>query len=122
MFIFFIFAFRNKLLSTDGQDLVMCEPSQLKEMICRAFSSAYFFYIGKKREKGFSYTKKGTTGEEKIILLNPTSALCQKKTLPEWIIFQEVTETTRTYASVVSATDPQWIIEYAPEFWLKIQK
>lgn len=113
---------RNELLSTDGHDLVTCPPSQLKKNICKAFTSGYFYQLGKKSESGFSYEKVSSTGEWKKIFLHPTSALYQMNPLPEWIIFQEITESSKILAAIVTATKPKWIMDYAPEFWKKIQK
>lgn len=111
---------RNKLLTTKGDDIKTCSPQQLKENICKAFTAGYFFQLGKRRPK-YAFEKLSSSGEQKNVFLHPSGSLFRKKPVPEWIIFHEVMETTKAYMIGAIVTKPQWVREYSPEFFSKIQ-
>lgn len=48
------------------------------------------------------------------VFIHPTSALF--KTLPDFVVYQEIMETTKMYMKGVSATEPQWVPELLPQY------
>lgn len=113
---------RNKLLSSKGQDIFTCNPCDLKENICKAFTAGYFFQLGKKSPKGYSYQKLSSSGEKKDVYLHPSSGLFKQKPLPELIIFHEAMETSKAFVIGAVVIKPEWLKEYAPDFVKNIEK
>lgn len=113
--------YRNKLLTKKGDDILTCRPHQLAENICKAFTAGYFFQLGKRRST-YVYEKLSSTGEHKDVFLHPSSSIFKRQPLPDWIIFHEVMETSKAYVIGAVETKSQWIKEYSPEFFTKIQK
>ncbi|CAL8345517.1 unnamed protein product [Lota lota] len=48
------------------------------------------------------------------VFIHPSSALFKK--LPEFVVYQEVMETTKMYMRVVSAVEPEWIPQLLPQY------
>lgn len=49
------------------------------------------------------------------VYIHPSSALFNRG--PEWLIYHELLNTTREYAVNVTAVEPKWLIEAAPQFF-----
>ena len=47
--------------------------------------------------------------------IHPSSALFNRN--PEWIIYHELILTTREYCHNVTAIEPKWLVEVAPQFF-----
>ena len=45
----------------------------------------------------------------------PSSALFNRQ--PDWVIYHEVVLTTQEYMREVTAIDPKWLVEFAPNFY-----
>ncbi|CAN0437615.1 unnamed protein product, partial [Discosporangium mesarthrocarpum] len=52
-----------------------------------------------------------------VIAIHPSSVLAHFGSPPEWILFHEVTKTSKLFARDVTAVDPRWLIELAPHFY-----
>lgn len=98
-----------------------CEPDQLKENICKAFTAGYFYQMAKKKNEHV-FEKLCSSGEKKDVFLHPHSSLFKQKPLPEYILFHDVMETLKAYVMGVCGIKPQWVEEYAPEFFCKIKE
>lgn len=47
--------------------------------------------------------------------IHPSSALFNRN--PEWLIYHELVLTTREYCHNVTAVEPKWLVEVAPQFF-----
>lgn len=119
-FSIFIQLSRNKLLTPKGLDLSICKPYDLKQNICKAFTAGYFFQLAKRRST-YIYAKLNSSGEHKDVYLHPSGSLFRQKPLPDFIIFHEVMETTKAYMIGAMVTKTEWIKEYSPDFFKKIE-
>lgn len=117
----YFFLLRNKLLTKKGDDILTCKPYELKENICKAFTAGYFNHLVKKRST-YAYEKLSSNGERKDVFLHPSSSLFKRQPLPEWIIFHEVIETSKPFMIGAVQTKPQWVREYSPDFYKKIEQ
>ena len=50
-------------------------------------------------------------------VLHPSSALYTLGYAPEYIVYHEITMTTREYMQYVTAVDPRWLAELGPMFF-----
>lgn len=118
---FFLSKFSNKLLTKKGDEISTCKPAQLRENICKAFTAGYFFQLARKRST-YAYEKLNSSGERKDVFLHPSCSLFKKQPLPEWVIFHEVMETKKAYMVGAVETKWQWIKDYSPKFFARLQK
>lgn len=42
------------------------------------------------------------------------SSCVLRKTIPEWVVYQEIYETNKMYMRGVTAIEPEWLIKFAP--------
>jgi len=49
------------------------------------------------------------------VYIHPSSALFNRA--PEWLIYNELLLTTREYCHTVTAIEPKWLVEAAPQFF-----
>lgn len=61
-----------------------------------------------KENKGYKATR------NRSVILFPGSVLAKKKRTPDWIMAQEIVETSRTFARTVGPIDPRWIEDFVP--------
>lgn len=77
----------------------------------RAICSGYFRNAAKKDpQEGYKTLVEGTP-----VYIHPSSALFNRN--PEWCIFHELILTTREYCHNVTAIEPKWLVEVAPQFF-----
>ncbi len=53
------------------------------------------------------------------VTIFPGSVLAKKKRRPEWIMAQEIVETSRTFARTLGPIDPRWIEDFVPHLLKK---
>lgn len=56
-----------------------------------------------------------TQVEQQVAFIHPSSSLFNRQ--PEWVIYHEITQTTREYMREVTMIDPKWLVEFAPAFF-----
>lgn len=56
-------------------------------------------------------------GTRQKVSLHPSSVLAG--TLPPFILFSELVQTSKSYVRTVSIVNPDWLIELAPEYFRK---
>ena len=79
--------------------------------IRRAIASGFFRHAAKKDpQEGYKTLVEGTP-----VYIHPSSALFNRN--PEWIIYHELILTTREYCHNVTAIEPKWLVEVAPQFF-----
>ena len=50
-----------------------------------------------------------------VAYCHPSSSLYNRQ--PEWLVYHEITLTTREYMREITAIDPKWLVEFAPAFF-----
>ena len=79
--------------------------------IRRAICSGFFRHAAKKDpQEGYKTLVEGTP-----VYIHPSSALFNRN--PEWLIYHELILTTREYCHNVTAIEPKWLVEVAPQFF-----
>ncbi|KAH9948230.1 P-loop containing nucleoside triphosphate hydrolase protein [Amylocystis lapponica] len=77
----------------------------------RAICSGFFRNAAKKDpQEGYKTLVEGTP-----VYIHPSSALFNRN--PEWCIYDELILTTREYCHNVTAIEPKWLVEVAPQFF-----
>jgi ATP-dependent RNA helicase DHX8/PRP22 len=77
----------------------------------KAICSGYFRNAAKKDpQEGYKTLIEGTP-----VYIHPSSALFNKA--PEWLVYHELVLTTREYCHNVTAIEPKWLVEVAPQFF-----
>ncbi|KAI0348235.1 P-loop containing nucleoside triphosphate hydrolase protein [Trametopsis cervina] len=77
----------------------------------RAIASGFFRHAAKKDpQEGYKTLVEGTP-----VYIHPSSALFNRN--PEWIIYHELILTTREYCHNVTAIEPKWLVDVAPQFF-----
>ncbi|CAE6412752.1 unnamed protein product [Rhizoctonia solani] len=77
----------------------------------RAICSGFFRNAAKKDpQEGYKTLVEGTP-----VYIHPSSALFNRN--PEWVIYNELLLTTREYCHTVTAIEPKWLVEVAPQFF-----
>ncbi|KAE9409121.1 P-loop containing nucleoside triphosphate hydrolase protein [Gymnopus androsaceus JB14] len=77
----------------------------------RAICSGFFRHAAKKDpQEGYKTLVEGTP-----VYIHPSSALFNRN--PEWLIYHELVLTTREYCHNVTAVEPKWLVEVAPQFF-----
>ncbi|KAF8527374.1 P-loop containing nucleoside triphosphate hydrolase protein [Hysterangium stoloniferum] len=77
----------------------------------RAICSGFFRNAAKKDpQEGYKTLVEGTP-----VYIHPSSALFNRA--PEWLIYNELVLTTREYCHTVTAIEPKWLVEVAPQFF-----
>ncbi|KAJ1302636.1 hypothetical protein OPQ81_002953 [Rhizoctonia solani] len=77
----------------------------------RAICSGFFRNAAKKDpQEGYKTLVEGTP-----VYIHPSSALFNRN--PEWVIYHELLLTTREYCHTVTAIEPKWLVEVAPQFF-----
>ncbi|KAL5518812.1 PRP22 [Sanghuangporus vaninii] len=77
----------------------------------KALCSGFFRNAAKKDpQEGYKTLVEGTP-----VYIHPSSALFNRP--PEWLIYNELILTTREYCHTVTAIEPKWLVEVAPQFF-----
>ncbi|KAF2077632.1 hypothetical protein CYY_001095 [Polysphondylium violaceum] len=59
-----------------------------------------------------------TIRDKHKLFMHPTSVLCSLANSPEWVLFHDVTITTKEYMKDITIIDPKWLYEMAPHFYV----
>lgn len=77
----------------------------------KAICSGFFRHAAKKDpQEGYKTLVEGTP-----VYIHPSSALFNRA--PEWLVYHELVLTTREYCHNVTAIEPKWLVEVAPQFF-----
>ncbi|PFH52274.1 hypothetical protein AMATHDRAFT_74334 [Amanita thiersii Skay4041] len=75
----------------------------------KAICSGFFRHAAKKDpQEGYKTLVEGTP-----VYIHPSSALFNRA--PEWLVYHELVLTTREYCHNVTAVEPKWLVEVAPQ-------
>lgn len=90
-------------------DVVSCGKNYKRVQM--AIVSGFFRNAAKKDpQEGYK-----TQVDQQAAYVHPSSALYNRQ--PEWIVYHEITMTTREYMREITAIDPKWLVEFAPNFF-----
>ncbi|KAK5576135.1 hypothetical protein RB653_007276 [Dictyostelium firmibasis] len=87
-------------------------PKNCSSLVRKAIVSGFFTNAAQLQPDG-SYQ---TIREKHKLWLHPTSVLCLSNS-PQWVIFNEVTITTKEYMKDVISIEPNWLYEIAPHYY-----
>ena len=113
--VFLVWFRKCELLATDRSggshkhDVVSAgrDYNRVRKAIC----SGFFRHAAKKDpQEGYKTLIEGTP-----VYIHPSSALFNRA--PEWLIYHQLVLTTREYCHNVTAIEPKWLIEVAPQFF-----
>lgn len=90
-----------------------CSRASLIENIHRSFTVGFFRHLARKRGSRGVYQTFVYPPKHEDVHLSLDSALIE--TNPEWLIFQEVKRTRKTYIREAFPVDPLWIQDYAKD-------
>ncbi|KAJ7067803.1 P-loop containing nucleoside triphosphate hydrolase protein [Mycena amicta] len=80
-------------------------------VVRRAICSGFFRNAAKKDpQEGYKTLVEGTP-----VYIHPSSALFNRN--PEWVVYHELVLTTREYCHNVTAIEPKWLVDVAPQFF-----
>ncbi|KAI0653665.1 pre-mRNA-splicing factor ATP-dependent RNA helicase PRP43 [Cubamyces menziesii] len=106
---------RSQLLRTMERyeiDLVTTQDERrLWTNIRKALVCGFFMQVAHKEGKRSTYL---TMKDDQVVQLHPS---CGLNTSPEWVIFNEFVLTTRPYIRMVTEVRPEWLLEYAPNYY-----
>jgi ATP-dependent RNA helicase DHX8/PRP22 len=79
--------------------------------IQKAVCSGFFRNAARKDPRG-GYR---TVVDSHVVYIHPSSALFNHQ--PEFVVYNELVQTTKQYMREVTAVDPKWLLEFAPAFF-----
>jgi ATP-dependent RNA helicase DHX8/PRP22 len=95
------YRYKHDIISA-GRDFI-----RVRKAIC----SGFFRNAAKKDpQEGYKTLIEGTP-----VYIHPSSALFNRN--PEWVVYHELVLTTREYCHNVTAVEPKWFIEVAPQLF-----
>jgi len=81
------------------------------DRVRKAICSGFFRHAAKKDpQEGYKTPMEGTP-----VYIHPSPALFNRA--PEWLVYHELVFTTREYCHNVTAIEPKWLVEVAPQFF-----
>ncbi|KAI0325144.1 P-loop containing nucleoside triphosphate hydrolase protein [Cubamyces sp. BRFM 1775] len=79
--------------------------------IRKALVCGFFMQVAHKEGEKNAYL---TVKDNQVVQLHPS---CGLDTSPEWVIFNEFVLTTKPYIRTVTEVRPEWLLEYAPNYY-----
>ncbi|CAL1702815.1 unnamed protein product [Somion occarium] len=93
-------------------DLVSTQDERkLYTYIRQALVCGYFMQVAHKEGEKNAYL---TVKDNQVVALHPS---CGLDSTPDWVIFNEFVLTTRPYIRTVTAVKPEWLLEYAANYF-----
>lgn len=83
------------------------------EGICKALTSGYFYHAAK-QSKGGEYK---TVKQQHAVYVHPSSVLVKEEDHPKWVIYHELTYTSKEYMRFIAPIKGEWLIEIAPHYY-----
>lgn len=100
----------------------LCEKVEVKLLsdtsdtskIRKAILGGFFYNVARISREGGSYR---TIKKNQSVHIHPTSAL--RDSMPRWVVFNEIKQTTKEYMRTISEIEPSWLVDVAPYFYNK---
>jgi len=83
------------------------------EGICKALTSGYFYHAAK-QSKGGEYK---TVKQQHAVYVHPSSVLVKEEDHPKWVLYHELTYTSKEYMRFIAPIKSEWLIEIAPHYY-----
>jgi pre-mRNA-splicing factor ATP-dependent RNA helicase DHX16 len=83
------------------------------EGICKALTSGYFYHAAK-QSKGGEYK---TVKQQHAVYVHPSSVLVKEEDHPKWVLYHELTYTSKEYMRFIAPIKGEWLIEIAPHYY-----
>jgi len=77
--------------------------------IRKALVAGFFMQVAHREANGDYLTIK----DNQVVQLHPSSTCLNRK--PEWVLYNEFVLTTKNYIRTVTAIEPQWLFQIAPQ-------
>ncbi|KAI0791339.1 P-loop containing nucleoside triphosphate hydrolase protein [Abortiporus biennis] len=79
--------------------------------IRQALVCGFFMQVAHKEGEKNAYL---TVKDNQVVSLHPS---CGLDTTPEWVLFNEFVLTSRAYIRTVTVVKPEWLLEFAPQYY-----
>ena len=83
------------------------------DTILKAITSGFFYNTAKLGKSGDYQTVK----QHRTVYIHPSSVLAKEEELPGWLVYFELTFTSKEYMRQVAPIQPGWLVEIAPHFY-----
>ena len=99
----------------------LCERVELQvsskvdevDIICKAMTAGYFHNTSILSKSGGYRTIKN----QYTVHIHPSSVLCNNENLHEWLLYHELTFTTKEYMRMVAPIQGSWLLDIAPHYY-----
>lgn len=113
----------NKARDVREQLEGLCERVELEmssnmadiDAISKTITSGYFYNIAKLSKTGEYKTAK----QQHTVYIHPSSVLIKEEEQPPWVVYHELTFTTKEYMRMVMRIKSEWLMEVAPHYYEK---
>lgn len=113
----------NKARDVREQLEGLCERVELEmssnmgdiDAISKTITSGYFYNIAKLSKTGEYKTAK----HQHTVYIHPSSVLIKEEEQPPWVVYHELTFTTKEYMRMVMRIKSEWLMEVAPHYYEK---
>eukprot|EP01038_Epipyxis_sp_PR26KG_P008427 gene8427-11397_t len=90
-----------------------CSNPHDLDAICKAITSGYFYHSSKFSKNGEFKTVKN----QHTVYIHPSSVLARDEDPARWLVYHELTFTSKEYMRMVCPIKGEWLIEIAPHFY-----
>ena len=93
---------------------VSASSTQELDPIGKAMTAGYFYNTAMLSRGGDSYR---TVKRQQTVYIHPSSVLARDEDPPKWLLFHELTFTTKEYMRMVTPIKGEWLLEIAPHYF-----
>jgi pre-mRNA-splicing factor ATP-dependent RNA helicase DHX16 len=86
------------------------------DSICKALTAGYFYHVAKLSKNGDFKTVK----QQHTVYIHPSSVLSKDEDPPRWLLYHELTSTTKEYMRMVIPIKGEWLIQIAPHYYQSV--
>jgi len=83
------------------------------DAICKTLTSGYFYHTAKLSKSGDYKTVK----HQHTVYIHPSSVLSRLEDPPRWLLYHELTFTSKEYMRMVTPIKGEWLVEIAPHYY-----
>ncbi|KAK7099237.1 hypothetical protein V1264_003414 [Littorina saxatilis] len=85
------------------------KTGQLRKMIFRCYSSSLCYYLGRQNAGYFAALA------SRRVHIHPSSCICALASVPEWVVYDQLIQTSRDFITGVTPVDESWLQELATQ-------
>ena len=113
----------NKARDVREQLVGLCDRVEVEEVscgaevksICMSLCAGFFFHAAKYSRTGDYKTVK----QQNTVYIHPSSVMAKDEEPAKWVLYHELTFTTKEYMRTVSPMEGSWLTEIAPHYYQK---